>query len=475
MLFSFDEHRAESFALRVAELFTAKPLTAGARAAAFSGHVIPYADRTGTVLIGSWARQPAHNVSALDVLDGRTQQSDFRNKIVLVGQSNDAARDREFTPMFRLAPADAGRLRLPGIQIHAAAIATLLDGTAVRPTPKPFVLAVNFGLSCLAVYLLMRWQLRYSLLGVTLLVLAAYGFSQLLFTSSHVWFPYLSTQISILLIVPLTLAYQFVLERGQGTELMNLFTRYMAPEVAREIWRRRNEVTLAGEERIATVLFSDIRSFTEMTAGKPSQLVLAWLNNYFTEMEQVITEERGFLNKYIGDGLMVLFGVPLSDGPEQDAARAVRTALRMLERVEELNRTRPANSDFPCFRIGIGIHTGRLTAGSIGSQKRLEFSAIGDSVNLASRCESLNKEFKSEIIITEATYQLVKDQFTGIRDLGEAQVRGFRDKIRMYTIQTKQSEGRTETDEEGQSVPHLSVSTSGPDSHGPEHNAVKSI
>jgi class 3 adenylate cyclase len=227
---------------------------------------------------------------------------------------------------------------------------------------------------------------------------------------------------------------------AERLQMMNLFSRYMAPEVADEIWRHRDEVVLAGEERIATVLFSDIRSFTEMTAGKPSQLVLAWLNQYFTAMDEVITAERGFLNKFIGDGLMVLFGVPLSQGPDEDAANAARTALRMLEKLNELNQTRPTDSELPPFRIGIGIHTGTLTAGSIGSRNRLEYSAIGDSVNLASRCESLNKEFKTEIILTEATYKLIANRFSGFRDLGFAHVRGFREEIRLYTIDASDRE-----------------------------------
>jgi adenylate cyclase len=384
---------------------------------------------------------PARSVSAVDVLEGKADAAGFRGKIVLLGQSNDAARDREFTPMFRLAGTDGARLRLPGTQIHAAAIATLLDGTAIRPLSKGLVLGFSLVVTCLSVYIWLRFSLRYSILGAAVLLLVTYIASQLSFVLAHIWLPYLTTQASILLAMPLSLGYQFVGERihrsaavAERQQMMSLFSRYMAPEVADEIWRHRDEVVLAGEERVATVLFSDIRSFTEMTAGKPSQVVLAWLNEYFTAMEEVITSERGFLNKFIGDGLMVLFGVPLSESPEEDAARAIQTALRMLDRLDELNRTRPSNSPLPPFRIGIGIHTGLLTAGSIGSHKRLEYSAIGDSVNLASRCESLNKDFKTEIIVTESTYKLVAGRFSGFRDLGFAKVRGFHDDIHLYTV-----------------------------------------
>jgi adenylate cyclase len=447
LLFSLDEHRSESFSLRIVEQFTGTPLTAARRSASFRGHSVPYATEDASVLIGSWARTPARSISALDVLDGKTKASDFRGKIVLFGQGNDAARDREFTPMFRLTGSDGARLRLPGTQIHAAAIATLLNGTAVRPAPNGLVLVFTFVLTCFSVLLWLRFNLRYAITGAVVLLASTYVLSQSLFVFGHIWLPYLTTEASITLAIPLSLGYQFVSERlhrseavAERLQMMSLFSRYMAPEVADEIWRHRDEVTLAGEERVATVLFSDIRSFTEMTAGKPSQVVLAWLNQYFTAMEEVITSEKGFLNKFIGDGLMVLFGVPLSQSPEEDAAHAVRTALRMLEKLNELNQKRSPNSELPPFRIGIGIHTGTLIAGSIGSRNRLEYSAIGDSVNLASRCESLNKEFKTEIILTEATYKLVAGRFSGFRDLGFAHVRGFREDIRLYTMDASDGE-----------------------------------
>src|SRR6185436_11743461 len=161
-------------------------------------------------------------------------------------------------------------------------------------------------------------------------------------------------------------------------QLMGLFGRYVSSEVADEIWRRRGEIVLAGEERTATVLFSDIRNFTGLTAGKSSGEVLAWLNDYFTAMSEVVKKNDGFLNKFIGDGLMVVFGVPLGTSVKDDACRAARTAIEMLDRVEALNNARaPGRHE---LKIGIGIHTGRLTAGTVGSGDRLEYSVIGETV-----------------------------------------------------------------------------------------------
>ena len=156
-------------------------------------------------------------------------------------------------------------------------------------------------------------------------------------------------------------------------------------------------------------------------------------------MDQVIRQYGGFLNKFIGDGLMVLFCVPLSQGMHEDACRAVHCALAMLDRVEKLNVENAGNPTHPKLRIGVGIHTGNLTAGTIGSAARQEYSVIGETVNLASRLESLNKQFKTELLMSEATYKVVREDFTGFVSLGEAKVAGFEQPVSVYTISPSQA------------------------------------
>jgi adenylate cyclase len=253
----------------------------------------------------------------------------------------------------------------------------------------------------------------------------------------HLWFPYLETILGVAAALPCGVAWQYVkanLLRSeteqQRKQLMEMFSRYVDPQVANAIWLSRDEVSLEGDERIATVLFSDIRNFTGITAGKPSRTVLRWLNRYFTAMDEVIRAHDGFLNKFIGDGLLVVYGVPLSQGETVDACNSVRSALAMLKRVEELNAERLAGEDFPDLRIGVGIHTGTLTSGSVGSLNRLEYSVIGETVNLASRLESLNKEFGTEIILSEATYERVKDQIPGIYPLGATACEDLTNRLR---------------------------------------------
>jgi class 3 adenylate cyclase len=215
---------------------------------------------------------------------------------------------------------------------------------------------------------------------------------------------------------------------------MSLFSSYVDPAVANTIWDRRAEVCLSGEERVATVVFTDIRNFTKLSAGRPPAEVLRWLNQYVTAMDVVIREYHGFLNKFIGDGLMIIFGLPLSQGPSEDARLALEASLAMLEAVKKLNALNAGNPEIPQLRIGIGMHTGSLMAGSIGSACRQEYSVIGSTVNLASRLESLNKPFKTEILMSQATRDMVACDFCNIRSLGKASVAGLEDQIEVFTI-----------------------------------------
>ena len=217
-------------------------------------------------------------------------------------------------------------------------------------------------------------------------------------------------------------------------ELMSLFERYVSPGVAAEIVNRQGEIILAGQEMKATVVFTDIRDFTAMTAGKPSAEVLSWLNNYFTAMIQIILNNGGFLNKFMGDGLLVLFGVPLGETATKSACKAVQAALEMLNRVQEMNRESEPGQ--PELRIGIGLHTGTLTAGNLGARERMEYSVIGETVNLASRLEELTKKFKTGMVMSSETHELIRDRFS-TTSLGEVSIRGFPGKSRVYTVEAE--------------------------------------
>jgi class 3 adenylate cyclase len=451
-LFTWDnKQKAESFPVFMAEEYLAQvdpnckncaltPLDK--RNAMFRGHRVPFSDpEAGTFRIGDWSPHVATHISAWSVLTGSVGPAALQNKLVLIGQSSDAARDQDFTPLFRVRAADGARERIGGTELHAAAIETLLDGHAIGEVLPWQRWTIDFLVLLVAAWAFTRLRLRMAFALDAILMIAIYMAAQATFTHFHLWFPYLETMLGVSSALPCGVAWQYVkanLLRSeteqQRAQLMELFSRYVDPAVANAIWDRRDEVSLEGNERIATVLFSDIRNFTGITAGKPSRTVLKWLNRYFTAMDEVIRAHGGFLNKFIGDGLLVVYGVPLSQGEPEDACNAVRSALAMLKRVDELNAETAAGEDFPELRIGVGIHTGMLTSGSVGSRDRLEYSVIGETVNLASRLESLNKEFGTEIILSEGTWERVKDRIEGIYPLGATDVRGFDEQVTLYGI-----------------------------------------
>jgi adenylate cyclase len=446
LLFESGAGKGVSFPVMIAQLAKGEALQPSNRGGVrFLERTIPTASRASPqVLIGDWCTECIKHISAISLLERAAEEThDLSGKIVLVGQSNDAARDLLFTPVFRPSHGGAPRTRLSGVEIQAAAVQTLLSGRALSILQPLKLWTIVFCLLVLSVWVQIRYSLRSSMFVVFVLIVMVYIAAQAFFNWEQGWFQYTTAISGLAVSVPVAVAYRFLQERllrssavREREQVMGLFSRYVSPEAARQIWERRSEVLLAGDERTATVLFSDIRSFTALSAGKNSSVVLEWLNEYFTAMDEVIRQNGGFLNKFIGDGLMVLFGVPLSEGVQADACRAVRCAVQMQERVELLNSVHRNDREFPNIKVGIGIHTGKLTCGNIGSRNRLEYSVIGETVNLASRLESLTKELSTQIVLSAATQLAVRNEFPLLTELGEVPVRGFEGRIRLYGLQT---------------------------------------
>ena len=444
------DYQGLSFPVAIASNYLGQPLQPGREGTYRIGANEIALDGAGpnSALIDFSVSTALRAVSAQRLLDSDLGPEAFKGKIVLVGQSSAKGKDLYATPVFRFRRPTEGRLLLSGTEIHAAALATMLAGKPIRVLENRSLWLFNFLLIWLVVALVITVRPVFSVPAFIVGILGTFLVAHTLFSSHALWMKFISTETGILLAFPAGLGYRFLEERRQKShaeaerrDLMGLFERYVSPEVAAEIWERRREIVLAGQEKTATVLFSDIRNFTTLTSGKPSSEVLCWLNDYFTAMSEVIKQNGGFLNKFIGDGMLVVFGVPLSDGVEQDARRAVQAAIEMLERVEELNGQQGAGR--PRIDIGVGIHTGQLTAGNVGAHDRLEYSVIGETVNLASRLETLTKEFRVPIVISPQTCALVKSGYD-VRPLGETMVRGFGEKVQVYTVgKTRPQKGQS--------------------------------
>jgi adenylate cyclase len=437
------DYKGFSLPVAVADLFSGEHLRpGGADFLLFGSRKLPLAtNHPDTALIHFHPSAPTSVVPVQALLSSDFDSSIFQGKIVLVGQSSEKGKDLFATPVTRAGVTVAGRNLLSGTEIHGAAVESLLAGNILR-TVHPFP-RMAAGLLLAFVIILLAFRNRWWVaLGACLVLAAGVFFAAfVLFSRYHTWMPFVSLEACLLTALPAGLGYRSVEERrlknqmeAERRQLMGLFERYVSADVAAEIWKNRDSIVLAGEERVATILFSDIRSFTAMTAGVPSQQVLSWLNRYLTAMGEVVKKNRGFLNKFIGDGIMVVFGAPLSEGTREDACRAVRCALEMLASVDHWNATKPSSE--PHLKIGIGIHSGPVTAGNVGSPDRLEYSVIGDTVNLASRLEALTKEFKTPLVLSPATWEYIRGQFPTV-SLGDAQVRGFTSSISLYTVESQ--------------------------------------
>lgn len=207
-----------------------------------------------------------------------------------------------------------------------------------------------------------------------------------------------------------------------------VFGRYIATQVSDKILK--GEVNLGGESRYVTILFSDIRNFTATAEQMTPAQVVTFLNDYFSEMVEAVFEQNGMLDKFIGDGLMAVFGV--FDNAGDHPRRAVLAALRMKALLGKINGERSVAGK-PPIAIGIGIHSDEVVVGNIGSRRRLEFTVVGDGVNVSSRLQGLNKEFGTTILVSETTFEALKAEFE-FREMPEAKLRGRTKELRFYEV-----------------------------------------
>ncbi len=344
----------------------------------------------------------------------------FRNAIVVVGTTAPGLSDL-FTVPF------AGRM--PGMQVHASVIDGILSSRFLVPAPAWVNLAVLLAaglLAALAVTILGVWR---GLAAAAALAAALVGGS--VYEFSHgTWLRLIDPSVGIALAAFSGVAYQYLVEDREKRKVKRLFSRYVSRDVCEQLMADPSRARLGGSRRTMTVLFSDIRGFTTFSEkGQPEEIV-AQLNEYFTRMVHVVFSHRGTLDKFVGDAVMALFGAPLDD--DQHAEHAVQAALAMQDELSRLNEGWAAQGR-PTLDIGIGVNTGEMVAGNIGSESIMSYTVIGDAVNLGARLESLNKQYKTRLIVSEATRAALKGRYD-IRALGDVVVKGKTQPVAIYEL-----------------------------------------
>jgi adenylate cyclase len=352
----------------------------------------------------------------------------FRGRIVLIGTTIPEHQDLHPTP-FRDA-AGTGSVPTPGVEIHAHAVATILAGSARRALPRPVQYAWTVLLGILVVVVSPRLRgVRGALLSgaaAAVALLAAW----FLFTRHGVWLWSVAPVLSAGLSYAGSVAVLSVLDEREKARIREMFQQYVAASVVDELIRRPELLALGGEERVATVLFSDVAGFSGVSERlTPTQLV-ELLNEYLTAMTDIVLAHGGIIDKYQGDALMAEFGVPV---PLPDhALRACRAAVAMRA---ELARLREGwmRQGRPPLHARIGINTGSMLVGNLGSRRIMDYTVMGDHVNLASRLEGTNKVYGTEILVSEFTWREAESELIG-REIDRVRVVGKEEPVSVYEI-----------------------------------------
>ncbi len=390
------------------------------------------------------------------LLSGKIPSEAVRDRIVLVGVSAQSVKDLFHAP-YRRGLGDASQM--PGIVLHAHMVSQLLS--------------LGFGESPPITTTTERqeliWILTWSLLGglMGFRVRSPWFFSMLgtagllvLWTATYVafvnhwWVPSVSPAMTWLISAAVVTAYISNQERNQRTSLMNLFSKHVSPEVAKSIWAQRDQFLQGARPRskkmTVTVLFSDLKNFTSLSESMDPEPLIDWLNAYMESMADLVMEYGGVVDDYAGDGIKANFGVPVPRKTEaeigRDASNAVGCALAMMDRMEQLNAFWQKKG-LPTGNMRIGIFTGPVVAGAVGSPQRLKYTTVGDTVNIAARLESYDKELAKEstcrILAGEDTVRYLDNRFRA-QLIGEANLKGRYRKITIYRIISGDGEESTE-------------------------------
>ena len=429
---SGDADAFESFAARLAAAASHQEWEQGAppeRALHLGERPVPL-DRSGFLWIQYWGPEGTfRSVSMAAVLAAAGQANTaqltewFGGNIVLIGTLDPT--DKRPTPFYL---AGGGQQLTSGVEIQASIVATLLEGRFLREISPAAGFTIVLLLAILAAGLTFRF--RFPLAPLLLAaMLGMYFAASVRALGTGMILPMVAPALAVVLGGFASYGVYALTEGRKRRLLEDMFGRYVSPEVAREILARE-EIPLGGTRQLVTVMFSDLRNYTSYCQGRDPQQVVEELNEYFADMTAEIKAHGGMVNKFIGDGIMALFGAPVPH-PE-DPFRAVACGLRMIERNDAFNRRRAAQGLAPLV-LGVGIHTGDAVVGTIGTPEKMEYTAIGDTVNVASRIEGENKTFATQLLISEATYRLIQDRAVAER-VGDARLKGVTEPMPLFRV-----------------------------------------
>ncbi|MBU1208232.1 MAG: CHASE2 domain-containing protein [Proteobacteria bacterium] len=388
----------------------------------------------GRMLINYRGPQKAFpHYSATDVIHGRVPLNAFQGKIVLVGATAMGIYDIRVTPFDHV---------FPGLEVHANVIDTILKQQFLhRPnwvTLFDLLAIIVLGL-ILGIILPKVKALWGALIGISLFFAFILTSNQL-FQQQGIWVNQTYPLFNLVLTYLMITGYRYMTEERERKKVRGAFQYYLHASVVEQMLKDPEKLKLGGEKKDLTVLFSDIRGFTSISEHMTPERLVKFLNEYLTKMTDIVFKYDGLLDKYMGDAIMAIWGAPLdqSDHP----LRASYTALEMVEELHLLQQ-KWATEGMPRLNIGIGINAGPMVVGNMGSERRFDYTAMGDSVNLGSRLEGLNKLYGTNIIISEMTHERVQGEILG-RELDLVRVKGKDQPVKIYELLSRRAKALPE-------------------------------
>ncbi len=368
-------------------------------------------------------------VSFIDVANQKIKPEFFKDKIVILGITEVGAGDVVSTPIGSM----------PGALLHYTFISNLLENHLISEPKNVTLFLILFMVLLPFILMILFKKILYRVVVNIVIYLLVYFYIRYLFVTEMIYIDLFYPLLSLLMSLLILEVIAFKKQEESGRFMRSAFSNYLSGDLLDKLIKNPDALSLGGESKELTVLFSDIRGFTTISESMSPVSLINLLNRYFTPMTNAVLDNGGMLDKYIGDAVMAFFNAPVDIKYHADAACA--SALEMIEKLEILNRELILDNIDP-IKIGIGINTADVVVGNMGSDSRFNYTVIGDGVNLASRVEGLTKNYGVNILITEFTFQKISAKFL-CREIEYVKVKGKDEAVLLYELMLNIDESKS--------------------------------
>jgi adenylate cyclase len=362
--------------------------------------------------------------SELGIPPGLLHSGIFKDKIVLIGATFAELYDNKPTPF-----SGTNQSLVPGVELHANALQTLLEASYYQYLTRNSNRLIVFALALL-IFIFAHYLKTWLSFLSTFLLLIGYLTASIFAFQNLVVLEFINPVLTIFLVFSANYVYKYIVSFREKATLRNAFSRYVPEKVVSDIIENPDQLALGGEERVMSVLFSDVAGFTTISEKLSPSGLVNLLNEYLTAMTDIILANNGIIDKYEGDAIMAEWGAPIKT--DNHAFMMCKTAIEMQEKLKKM-RPKWEKQNLPPLTARVGMNTGIMVVGNMGSEKVFDYTVMGDNVNLASRLEGANKPYKTNMMVSEATYNLVNDKIR-FRELDLIRVKGKTKPIKVFEI-----------------------------------------